>query len=73
MKKNTFASVRVVEATPVKPKYPATTEMTKKMIAHLSMRFASLAPAPGARRVRAAPRAGPSGAWRPPSGAGAGP
>jgi hypothetical protein len=26
MKKNTFASVRVVEATPVKPKYPATTE-----------------------------------------------
>jgi len=31
MKNNTFASVRVVEATPVKPKYPATTEMMKKM------------------------------------------
>jgi hypothetical protein len=52
----------VVEATPVKPKYPAMTEMTKKMIAHLSMQFASLAPPSGARRVRAARRDGPTGA-----------
>ena len=32
-----FAMLRVVEATPVKPNRPATTETMKKMIAHLIM------------------------------------
>src|SRR4051794_16703597 len=36
-KNRTFAMLRVVEATPVKPKMPATTEMRKKMSAHLSI------------------------------------
>jgi len=36
MKKSHRAMLRVVDATPAKPNQPATTEMTKKMIAHLS-------------------------------------
>jgi hypothetical protein len=37
IKKSTFAIDRAPEATPEKPKKPATSEMTKKRMAHLIM------------------------------------
>src|SRR6185312_15059178 len=53
MKNSTFAIVLAPDATPVKPKKPATTEMMKKMMAHLIM------PASLILVVRSPPTSGP--------------
>jgi hypothetical protein len=51
MKNSTFAAVRLADATPVKPKKPATSDTRKKIRAHLSMTLPAASDVPGACEV----------------------